>query len=55
MHGAMDANSSDGGHEHRDCRHDCASQAGAEPGDEPAGPHHFQADAGHCIPWPHCQ
>lgn len=54
MCGAVDADGGDGGDERRDRRHDRAAQAGAEPGDEPAGPHHFQADAGHCIPWPHC-
>jgi len=54
MHGTVGADGGNGGHKRRDRRHERADQAGTEPGHEQAGPHHFPADAGHPVPWPHC-
>ena len=54
MHGAVDADGGNGRHQRRDRHHDRTDQAGTEPGHEQAGPHHFPANGGHCVPWPHC-
>ena len=54
MHGAVDADGGNGRHQRRDRHHDRTDQAGTEPGHEHAGPHHFPANGGHCVPWPHC-
>ncbi|KAG2624182.1 hypothetical protein PVAP13_3KG110900 [Panicum virgatum] len=54
MHGTVDADGGNGYHQCCDRHHDRANQAGTEPGHEQAGPHHFPANVGHCVPRPHC-
>lgn len=54
MHGAVDADGGNGGHQRCDRHHDRADQAGTQPGHEQAGPHHFPAIGGYGVPWPHC-